>query len=105
MSLPNAEERLSHGEPTWFIRGKRCFAMLADHHHDDRVAVWLAAPEGFQDTVTTAEPGRFFRPPYVGVNGWIGVYLDAEVDWNEMEELVRQSYRQVAPPKLRSMLD
>jgi hypothetical protein len=100
LSLPEVEERLSHGEPTWFVRGKRTFVMFADRHHDDRVAFWCAAPEGAQEVLSGSEPERFFRPPYVGHRGWLGVYLDVPVDWDLVAELVREAYRVVAPRRL-----
>jgi hypothetical protein len=49
LALPETTERLSHGEPTWFVRGKKTFVTYADHHHDDRLAFWCAAPPGAQD--------------------------------------------------------
>ena len=104
MSLPEATERLSHGEPCWFVAKGRCFASYADHHHDDRVSVWLAAPTGIQEVLIASEPSKFFRPSYVGVKGWIGVYLDVPTDWDEVEELVLESYRCVATPKYLAML-
>jgi hypothetical protein len=76
MALPEVEERLSHGESSWFVRGKKQFVMFANQHHDDRVGVWCAAPAGAQEVLVGAEPWRFFRPSYVGVRGWLGVYLD-----------------------------
>jgi hypothetical protein len=104
LALPEVTEKLSHGEPTWFVR--RSFVMYADHHHDDRVAFWCAAPPGVQDELVAGDPGRFFRPPYVGGRGWVGVYLDVEgVDWDEIAELVTDAYRQVAPKKLLSKLE
>jgi hypothetical protein len=105
LSMPEATERLSHGEPTWFVRGKKTFVMYADHHHDDRLAFWCAAPEGVQAEMVTAEPDRFFVPPYVGVRGWLGVRLDVSTDWEEISEIVREAYRAVAPRKLAARLD
>ena len=66
MAFPETEERLSHGEPTWFVRGKRTFATFADRHHDDRVAVWFAAAPGAQEIVPPSAPERYFVPPYSG---------------------------------------
>ena len=63
---PEVTERLSHGEPTWFHRDMRSFATTADHHHDDRVAVWLASPPGARDPLVDAEPERSFVPPDLG---------------------------------------
>ena len=99
LALPEVTEKVSHGEPTWFVR--RSFVMYADHHHDDRLAFWCAAPPGVQEEMVAAAPERFFRPPYVGGRGWLGVYLDVEgVDWEEIGEIVTDAYRQVAPKKL-----
>jgi hypothetical protein len=100
MAMPGASEKLSHGEPAWFIGGKQ-FATTADHHHDDRLSVWLAAPDGAQQMLVEANPNRFFRPPYVGWRGWLGIYIDVEVDWEEISIMVERAYRQVAPKRFR----
>jgi hypothetical protein len=105
LALPETSERLSHGEPTWFVRDKRAFAMYANHHHDDRLAVWLAAPPDAQRILVASEPERFFTPPYVGVRGWLGVWLDVPVDWDELADLVADAYRMVAPRRLLATLD
>lgn len=104
-ALPEVTERLSHGEPTWFVRGKKTFVMYADHHHDDRLAFWCAAPFGVQDGLVMSEPRRFFVPPYVGHRGWLGVWLDVPVDWEEIADLVADAYRTVAPASLVAELD
>ncbi|MEU1981364.1 MmcQ/YjbR family DNA-binding protein [Nocardia sp. NPDC019395] len=104
-ALPETSERLSHGEPTWFIRGKKTFVTYSDHHHDDRLGFWCAAPPGAQEAMVAAEPDRFFRPPYVGHRGWLGVYLDVPVDWSEIGEIVIEAYRTVAPKTLVARLD
>ena len=96
MALPSVEERLSHGEPTWFYRGKRSFAMFADHHHDERLAVWVAATPTAQEALIQSESERYFRPPYVGVRGWVGIYLDVDVDWPAVEDIVAEGYRLVS---------
>lgn len=100
LALPEATERLSHGEPAWFVGGRRLFVTLSDHHHDDRVAFWCAAPPGAQEELVGIEPDRFFVPPYVGHRGWIGVYLDVPVDWDDVADLVADAYCTVAPPRL-----
>jgi len=102
VALPEVTEKLSHGEPTWFVR--RTFVMFADRHHDDRVAFWCAAPPGVQEELIETDPARFFRPPYVGHRGWLGVYLDVPVDWAEVAEVVQDAYRVVAPAKLVAQL-
>jgi len=104
LALPEVEERLSHGEPAWFVRAKRLFVTFADRHHDDRVACWCAAPPGAQEALVAHHPERFFRPPYVGHRGWLGVYLDVPVDWDEVAELVCDAYLLVAPKGLAAAL-
>ena len=100
---PRATERKSHGEPTWFVGAKRSFATFADHHHDDRLAFWCAAPDGAQEALVASAPERFFVPPYVGGRGWIGVYLDLpELDWDELAELIQAAHREVASPRIRA---
>jgi hypothetical protein len=104
LALPETTERLSHGEPTWFVRGRKAFVMYADHHHDDRLAFWCAAPPGVQEALVAESPERFFRPPYVGHRGWLGVYLDVPQDWAEITEIVTDAYRTVAPKSLVALL-
>ncbi|MBB2934934.1 hypothetical protein FHX82_001954 [Amycolatopsis bartoniae] len=105
LALPETTERLSHDEPTWFVRGKKTVVMYAGHHHDDRVAFWCPAPPGVQEELVAQEPDRFFRPPYVGHRGWLGVWLDVPVDWAEIRAIVVEAYRMVAPKKLLAELD
>lgn len=105
LALPETTERLSHGEPTWFVRGKKTFVMYANHHHDDRLSFWCAAPDGAQDALVGSDPERFFVPPYVGHRGWLGVRLDVPVDWDQIADLVTDAYRAVAPRKLVAELD
>ena len=107
ISLPEVTERLSHGTPTWFVRDKKVFAQIwpKGHHSDEFPHLWLAAPPGAQEMLVEADPDRFFRPPYVGGRGWIGVRLDRTVDWDEVADLSRDAYRVIAPAKLAAQLD
>ena len=105
LALPEATERMSHGEPTWFVRDKKTFVTYADRHHDDRLGFWCTAPDGAQRTLVESDPERFFVPPYVGHRGWLGVRLDVVVDWDEIAEIVEDAYRAVAPKKLVAELD
>src|SRR5437867_10353570 len=101
LALPDTTEKIAWGEPTWRVRGK-LFAQLDDHHHGaDHVAVWLPAPLGEQEAMIFTDPARFFRPPYVGQRGWVGVRIDRRLDWTLLATLVAQAYRQVAPPRQR----
>ena len=105
LALPETTERVSHGEPTWFVRDKKSFVMFSTRHHGGPFGFWAAAPFGAQDALISSNPERFFRPPYVGHRGWVGVRLDtAEIDWPEVETIVREAYRTVAPPKLADLV-
>lgn len=105
LALPEVTERVSHGEPCWFVRDRKQFVSFADRHHDDRVGFWCAAPAGAQEARVAADPEHFFRPPYVGHRGWLGVYLDVPTDWDEVEEVVADAYRVIAPARLVAQLD
>jgi hypothetical protein len=101
LELPEVEERLSHGAPTFFVRGKRPFVMVhSDHHGDGRFAIWCPAGEGVQAVLSEADPERFFVPPYVGHRGWLGVRLDRGLDWGELAGIVEDAYAEVAPARL-----
>jgi hypothetical protein len=105
LKLPEANERISHGEPTWFAGKGKVFAMIDGHHHDSpHLSVWLPQPLGAQEALIDADPERFFRPPYVGVSGWVGVVLDTKPDWGVVEGLIREAYVHVATEKLRKVL-
>src|SRR5215475_8118019 len=91
-SLPETSERPSHGAPSFFVREKKCFLILLDNHHDDgRFAIWCAAPPGHQELLVQADPERFFRPPYVGHRGWLGVLLNDGADWDEILGIVEDA--------------
>ena len=107
LALPEATERASHGAPAWFVRDKKQFAQLwASGHHDQRFPhLWCAGLPGVQEALVGSSPDRFFRPPYVGHRGWIGVRLDEAADWAEVAELCADAYRAVAPAKLVALLD
>jgi predicted DNA-binding protein (MmcQ/YjbR family) len=102
LALPGAIEKVAWGEATWRVKG-RLFAQLDDHHHGaDRLAVWLPAPVGEQEGLVSADAARFFRPPYVGHRGWVGVRIDGRPRWSLVAALVQQAHRYVARPRSRS---
>jgi hypothetical protein len=107
LAFPEVTERLSHGAPTWFVRGKKTFVMLWEqgHHDVEFPHLWCAAPAGAQQELIASDPRRFFRPPYVGHRGWLGVRLDRDPDWAEIAELCEDAYREVAPKTLIAKLD
>lgn len=104
--FPEVTERVSHGAVTFFVRDKRTLCYLTDDHHGDgRLALVCPAPPGVQEEVLDSDPERFFRPPYVGHRGWIGLRLDLAPDWEEVAEVVEESYRCVAPVTLIRRLE
>ena len=107
LGLPEAHEVEAWGEPTFRVRNK-LFAMYAaanNHHGGGRPAVWCKAAPGNQALMVRAEPERYFVPPYVGPSGWVGVWLDRNPDWSEVKDLMKDSYRLVAPKKLAALLE
>ena len=103
MAQPGATERRSHGEPAWFAAAGKQFAMFLNRHHDDRVALWCAAPPGAQEPLIESDPERYFRPPYVGHRGWLGVRLDRGLDWDELAGIAEDAFAEVAPARLVEM--
>lgn len=102
-ALPEATEKLSHGEPTFFVR-KRVFAMCSiNHHNDGHIAVTVPAAIGIQAMLIEAEPEKYYRPPYVGGAGWIGIELPRVSD-KELTLHLREAWKLIAPEKLHSAL-
>jgi hypothetical protein len=101
LAMPGAIEKISHGEATFFTP-KRVFAMFANNHHDDgHVAAWLPAGPGVQEALVEEEPGTYFRPPYVGPSGWIGVEL-SKVDDDQLGALVREAFNRTVAKDRRT---
>jgi hypothetical protein len=101
MAIPGTIEKLSHGEPTFFAGGKRVFTMFANNHHGDgRIAVWIPAAPGLQEALAQEAPKTYFRPPYVGVSGWVGIDL-GRVEDGELRSHILQAWKKVAPKKLQ----
>jgi len=100
-SLPETTEKVSHGEPTFFVR-KKVFAMMSNNHHNDgHVAVVIPAGIGIQEALIKASPEKFYRPPYVGVRGWVGIELPCVSD-GELALHLREAWRLIAPEKLQA---
>ena len=101
LSIPGTMEKISHGEPTFFTP-KRVFAMFANNHHDDgHIAAWLPAGPGVQEDLIEEAPDVYFRPPYVGGGGWVGVEL-SKVDDDQLGALVREAFRLIDANDRRS---
>jgi hypothetical protein len=100
LALPEAEERLSHGSPAFFVRKKQFLHYWNNHHNDGMHTLWCAAPPGAQEMLVAAEPGLFFVPPYVGFRGWIGLNLDHAEGADDIAGAIENAYRTVTPPRL-----
>jgi hypothetical protein len=99
LALPETSERLSHGEPTFFVK-KKVFVMFANNHHSDgHVAVWLPVPAGLQSELLETRPAVFFKPPYVGVRGWVGIEL-GEISDDDLEFHIQTAWELIAPKRL-----
>jgi len=99
-ALPETTEKLSHGEPTFFVR-KKVYAMFSNNHHNDgHVSVLVPAPPGIQAMLIKASPEKFYKPPYVGVRGWVGIELNRVTD-EELASHLREAWRLIAPKNLQ----
>jgi hypothetical protein len=100
LSLPDVTEKLSHGEPTFFVK-QRVFAMFSNNHHNDgHVAVLLPAPPGLQEALIEEAPQAYYRPPYVGGSGWIGVELD-QVSHEALDGHIKEAFKLIVQKKKR----
>jgi len=105
MALPEVTEKTSHGSPAFFVRKQFVMLWPGGHHDHALPHLWCAAPPGAQEALVAAAPERFFRPPYVGGPGWIGLRLDGRVDWDEVEAICEDAYRTVASKKQIAALE
>jgi hypothetical protein len=100
LALPECVEKEAWGECTFRVGGKM-FAMTDnDHHESGHIAVWVKAPPMVQEILVSSDPKRFFKPPYVGHKGWVGVRLNVKVVWDELAAIVRDGYLMTAPKRL-----
>jgi hypothetical protein len=105
LTLPGVTERSSRGAPAFFA-GRQFVMLWPEGHHDHEFPhLWCAAPPGAQDDLVTTQPETFFRPPYVGGRGWVGIRLVGDIDWSEVADMCEEAFRAVAPKKLVAALD
>lgn len=102
--MPETEELISHGSPSYKAAGRQFASFTINHHGDGRVALWLVAPPGAQELYVQAEPEHYFVPPYVGPKGWLGVNLNTGLTWQRVAEHAREAYCHVTPQRLHSAL-
>ena len=104
LALPDTFEKISHGEPTFFVH-KKVFAMCSNNHHNDgHISVCIPAAIGVQEALIAASPKKFYRPPYVGVRGWVGIELNKVSD-RELASHLKEAWRLIAPEKTRAAFD
>jgi hypothetical protein len=100
LALPETTEKEAWGECTFRVGGKM-FAMTDNNHHNSgHIAVWIKAPAMVQEILVGSDPKRFFKPPYVGPKGWVGVRLDFKVRWDELAAILNDGYQMSAPKRL-----
>ncbi|MFZ1889951.1 MAG: MmcQ/YjbR family DNA-binding protein [Candidatus Binataceae bacterium] len=100
LALPDTTEKEAWGECTFRVGGKM-FAMTDNNHHNSgHIAVWIKAPAMVQEILVGSDPKRFFKPPYVGPKGWVGVRLDVKVRWDELAAILNDGYQMLAPKRL-----
>lgn len=99
LGLPESSEKLSHGEPTFFVQ-KKVFAMFDNNHHDGgHVGVWIPARPGMQEILVSEAPETYYRPPYVGVKGWVGIEL-TKIGDEALAAHIREAWTMIAPKRL-----
>ena len=101
MALPETYEKISHGAPAFFIPSGQYLAFTDNHHGDGRIAAWVAQPPGAQEALMAADPKHFFRPPYVGPSGWVGINLNTGLAWGAVAAVIAEGHGFVAAKKRR----
>lgn len=102
LELPESEERLSHGQPTFFVAGKQFAQFRANHHGDDRTVICVrTSGVDEQEMRISADPETYSRPAYLGPSGWVSVNLaSANVDWALVADRIAASWELAAPRRL-----
>jgi phosphoribosylglycinamide formyltransferase-1/phosphoribosylamine--glycine ligase/phosphoribosylglycinamide formyltransferase/phosphoribosylformylglycinamidine cyclo-ligase len=103
LALPAATEKVSHGQPVFFIEKGRIFAWFLDHHHDSAITAVAVKTSGGeeQEMLVEQDPDLYYRPLYLAPSGWIGMRLDiGKVDWDHVADRIATSWELVAPRKL-----
>ena len=102
LQLPETEERLSHGQPTFFVAGKQ-FAQFRDNHHGDGRTVVCVKTSGTdeQAMLLDSDPATYSKPAYLGPSGWVSINLKGgSVDWDHVADRLAQSWELAAPRRL-----
>jgi predicted DNA-binding protein (MmcQ/YjbR family) len=106
LDLPEAQREDSGKHSAFRVRGRTFAYYLDDHHGDGIVGLNAKAAPGVADRLIDSEPGRFYRPAYLGHRGWLGLRLDTPaIDWDEVAGVVVESYRLCAPRALARSIE
>jgi len=103
LALPEADERLSHGSPGFFIKKGKFFAYFWHNHHDDGITAVHVKTSGREEQAMLVEmdPDCYFVPPYLGPSGWVGMRLGLpDTDWDRVGDRIAISWELVAPRRL-----
>jgi hypothetical protein len=105
MALPEVTEKISHGSPAFFVKKQFVALWIGGHHDHGFPHLWCAAPSGAQEALVEGDPERYFRPPYVGGRGWVGLRLDKPIDEEDLAGLLEDAYCTVAPARLIAQIE
>ena len=101
-ALGDVLEKEAWGECTFRAVGGSMFAMTDNNHHNSgHFAVWVKAPAMAQEILANSNPRVFFKPPYMGHKGWVGVKLDAKPEWEQVSAILGDGYQMSLPQKAR----
>jgi phosphoribosylglycinamide formyltransferase-1 len=105
LALPEVTREVKGPHAAFLIGKKKFVYFLNDHHGDGIVGFTCKVLSGDNDALVKASPSRFYRAAYLASSGWVALRLDrGKVDWSEVAELVKTSYRLLAPKRLTRML-
>jgi hypothetical protein len=105
LSLPEAAREVQGSHAAFTVKEKKFAYFLNDHHGDGIVAVTCKVGPGDNSALISVQPDRFYLPAYIGSRGWVALRLDrGEIDWDEVAELVADSYRRTAPKRLAALV-
>jgi hypothetical protein len=101
LALPEAEEKVSHGQPTFFVAGTQFAQFREDHHGDGLTVVCVKTGDADEQAMLIeANPAVYSRPAYLGASGWVGMDLAGDVDWALVEDRIARSWELAAPSRL-----
>ena len=100
LELPETEERLSHGQPTFFVAGKLFAQFRANHHGDGRTVVCVRVSSlDEQAMLLEADPATYSKPAYLP--SWLSInVVGDEVDWDHVADRIAASWELAAPRRL-----